>query len=78
MKPAYTVSEERLAQIYSESQYGARICEMSDVIAPLSNAELEAAYDGALMRHCREFAFGALRRARELTHSCLPKMTQAF
>jgi hypothetical protein len=51
---------------------------MSDVIAPLSNAELEAAYDGALMRHCREFAFGALRRARELTHSCLPKMTQAF
>jgi len=43
MKLAYTVSEERLAQIYSESQYGARICEMSDVITPLSNAELEAA-----------------------------------
>ena len=78
MTLVYTLSEERLAQIYSELQHGARICELSDVIAPLSNAELEAAYDGALMRHCREFAFGALRRAREPTHSCLPKMTQAF
>jgi hypothetical protein len=60
MKLVNTVSEERLAQIYSELQHGARICELSDVIAPLSNAELEAAYDDALMRYCRQLAFGAL------------------
>jgi hypothetical protein len=63
MKRKAKKTEERLDQIFQELMDTDCVCEMSAVLTPLPDCELEAAYTDFLVRYSQELALGALERS---------------
>jgi hypothetical protein len=59
MEPA----EDRLEQIFNDLLDANCICEMSDVLTPLTKSELDAAYKDFLIQYSQELALGVLERS---------------
>jgi hypothetical protein len=58
-----TMNEHELDQIFDQLLEANCPCEMSDLLSPLSNDDLNAVYEDFLVQYSQELALGALERS---------------
>jgi hypothetical protein len=57
------MDEQRLEQVFNELLDANCPCEMSDLLSPLSDDDLQAVYEDFLVQYAQELAVGALERS---------------